>query len=144
MFLKRILYNFAPNFVSLIRLTPVLRTYFKFKCFFFRYVTTFLCTCKINRHWQRDLRELTLVFTVSSYASEWPSAYTWLGQHLLINTYSMNQPDLYYFDATKTTSWAQSNFVWRIRVASEYSLWTWTRLVTSFLWLQNSIDQAVS
>ena len=38
------------------------------------------------------------------------------------NTYSMKQPDLYYFEAIKITSQALSNFVWRIRTAGEYSL----------------------
>ena len=41
---------------------------------------------------------------------------------LRINTSSMKQPDLYYFEATKMTSQAQSNFAWRIRAAGEYSL----------------------
>ena len=40
----------------------------------------------------------------------------------LINTYSMKQPDLYYFETIKMTSQAWSNFVWRIRAAGEYSL----------------------
>ena len=60
-----------------------------------------------------------------------------------INTYSMKQPDLYYFETIKMTSQAQSNFVWRVRAAGEYFLCTLTRLVTSFLCFQNSIDQAV-
>ena len=34
----------------------------------------------------------------------------------LINTYSMKQPDLYYFETIKMTSQALSNFVWRILV----------------------------
>ena len=38
------------------------------------------------------------------------------------NTYSMKQPDLYYFETMKMTSQAYSNFVWRIRVAGEHSL----------------------
>ena len=62
----------------------------------------------------------------------------------MINTYSMKQRDLYYFEAIKITSQALSNFVWRIRAAGEYSLYSLTRLVMSFLWLQNNIDQAVS
>ena len=33
---------------------------------------------------------------------------------LLFNTYSMKQPDLYYFETIKMTSQAWSNFVWRI------------------------------
>ena len=40
----------------------------------------------------------------------------------LFNTYSMKQPDLYYFETIKMTSQAWSNFVWRIRAAGEYSL----------------------
>ena len=40
----------------------------------------------------------------------------------VINTYSMKQPDLYYFETIKMTSQALSNFVWRIRAAGEYSL----------------------
>ena len=60
------------------------------------------------------------------------------------NTYSMKQPDLYYFETIKMTPQAQSNFAWRIRAAVEYSQSTLTKLVTSFLWLQNSIDRAVS
>ena len=56
----------------------------------------------------------------------------------------MKQPDLYYFETIKMTSQAWSNFVWRIRAAGEYSLWTLTRFVTSFAWFQNGIDQAVS
>ena len=62
----------------------------------------------------------------------------------LFNTYSMKQPDLYYFETIKMTSQAKANFVWRIRAAGEYSLWTLIRFVTSFFWFQNSIDQAVS
>ena len=41
---------------------------------------------------------------------------------LLINIYSMKQPDLYYFETIKMTSQACSNFEWRIRAAGEYSL----------------------
>ena len=58
----------------------------------------------------------------------------------LFNTYSMKQPDLYYFEAIKMTSQAYQILYGEY----EYSLWTLTRLVTSFLWFQNSIDQAVS
>ena len=61
-----------------------------------------------------------------------------------INTYSRKQPDPYYFETIKMSSQAWSNFVSRIWVAGEYSLRTLTRLVTSFAWFQNSIDQAVS
>ena len=41
---------------------------------------------------------------------------------VLINTYSMKQPDLYYFETMQMTSQAWSNFVWRIRATGEYSL----------------------
>ena len=58
---------------------------------------------------------------------------------------SMKQPDLYYLEAIKMMSQALSNFVWRIRaVGSILCVLTLTRLVTSFLRFQNSIDQAVS
>ena len=40
----------------------------------------------------------------------------------IINTYSMKQSDLYYFEAIKMTSQAWSNFVWRIRAGGEYPL----------------------
>ena len=56
----------------------------------------------------------------------------------------LKQPDLYYFEAIKMTSQAWSNFVWRILACGSYSLWTLTRLVMSFLWFQNSINQVVS
>ena len=58
-------------------------------------------------------------------SSRWPTG-------PLVNTYSMKQPNLYCSEAIKMTSHAWSNFVWRIRAAGEYSLWTLTRLVTSF------------
>ena len=40
----------------------------------------------------------------------------------VFNTYSMKQPDLYYFETIKMTSQAWSNSVWRIRAVGEYSL----------------------
>ena len=66
-----------------------------------------------------------------------------MNAYIPFNAYSMEEPDLYYFETIKRTSQALSNFVWRIRTAGEYSLWTLTRLMKSFLWFQNSIDQAV-
>ena len=45
-----------------------------------------------------------------------------LGLTVKINTYSMKQPDLYYFETIKMTSQVWSNFVWRIPAAGEYSL----------------------
>ena len=45
----------------------------------------------------------------------------------IFDTYSMKQPDLYYFETIKMKSQARSN-----------------RLVTSFAWFQNSIDLADS
>ena len=53
-------------------------------------------------------------------------------KYVKLYTHSMKQPDLYYFEAIIMTLHAQSNFVWRIRAAGEYSLLTLTRLVTSF------------
>ena len=40
----------------------------------------------------------------------------------IINAYSMKQPDLYCFETIKMAPLTQSNFVWRIRDAGEYSL----------------------
>ena len=55
----------------------------------------------------------------------------------------MKQPYLYYFEAIKMTSQAsQSSQNTRLRIV--FSIQNLTRLVTSFLWLQNIIDQAVS
>ena len=44
--------------------------------------------------------------------------------HFDINTYSMKQPDLYYLKpiTPEMTSQAESNFVWRMQAAGEYSL----------------------
>ena len=41
---------------------------------------------------------------------------------MILNPYSMRQPDLYYFETIKMTSQALSSFVWRIRAAGKYSL----------------------
>ena len=54
----------------------------------------------------------------------------------LINTSSMKQSDLYYFEATKMTSQTWSNFVWRIRarqVSILCELWQgmWRHFMTS-------------
>ena len=38
------------------------------------------------------------------------------------DTYSIKQPDLYYFETIKMTSQVWSNFVWRIQATGEYSL----------------------
>ena len=56
----------------------------------------------------------------------------------------MKQPDLYYFKAIKMTSQAWSNFVWGIRAAGEYSSVNFDQACDVILWLQNSLDQAVS
>ena len=56
----------------------------------------------------------------------------------------MKQPDLYYFETIKTTSQAWSKFTENTRLWLVFSLQNLTRLVTSFLWFQNSINQAVS
>ena len=57
---------------------------------------------------------------------------------------SVKQPDLYYFETIKMTSQALSKFTENIRLRLVFSIQNLTRLVTSFLWFQNSIDQAVS
>ena len=57
----------------------------------------------------------------------------------------MKQPDLYYFESIKMTSQAKSKFTENTRLWLVFSIETdLIRLVTSFLWFQNSIDQAVS
>ena len=63
---------------------------------------------------------------------------------ILQNTYSMKQPDLYYSEAMQMTSQAQSKFTENTRLWLVFSIQNLTSLVTSFLWSQNSIDQAVS
>ena len=55
-------------------------------------------------------------------SSESKLGYTFFRTEKLFNTYSMEQPDLYYFETIKMTSRAWPNFVWRIRAAGEYSL----------------------
>ena len=55
----------------------------------------------------------------------------------------MKQPDLYYFEAIKMTPQAWSNFTENTRLQLVFSIQNLTRLVASFLWLQNSIEQAV-
>ena len=56
----------------------------------------------------------------------------------------MKQPDLYYFEANKITSQAYLKFTENTRLRLVFSIQNLTRFVTSFLWFQNSIDQAVS
>ena len=56
----------------------------------------------------------------------------------------MKQPDLYYFETMQMTSQALSKFTENTRLRLVFSIQNLTRLVTSFLWFQNSIDQAVS
>ena len=56
----------------------------------------------------------------------------------------MKQPDLYYFETMQMTSQALSKFTENTRLRLVFSTQNLTRLVTSFLWFQNSIDQAVS
>ena len=48
-------------------------------------------------------------------------------------TYSMKQPDLYYFEAIKMTSQALSKFTKNTRLRLVFSIKNLTRLVTSFL-----------
>ena len=54
----------------------------------------------------------------------------------------MKQPDLYHFETMQMTSQGWSKFTIILRLV--FSRQNLTRLVTSFLWFQNSIDQAVS
>ena len=56
----------------------------------------------------------------------------------------MEQPNLYYFETIEMTSqvWLKLTEITRLRLV--FSMPNLTRLVTSFLWFQNSIDQAVS
>ena len=56
----------------------------------------------------------------------------------------MKQPDPYYFETIEMTSQALSKFTDNTRLRLVFSIQNLTRLVTSFLWFQNSIDQAVS
>ena len=56
----------------------------------------------------------------------------------------MKQPDLYYFETMQMTSQAQSKFAENTRLRLVFSIQNLSRLVTSFLWFQNSIDQTVS
>ena len=56
----------------------------------------------------------------------------------------MKQPDLYYFQSIKMTSQASSKFTEDTRLWLVFSIQNFTRLVPSFLWFQNSIDQGVS
>ena len=56
----------------------------------------------------------------------------------------MKQPDLYCFETMQMTSQVQSKFTENTRLRLVFSIQNLTRLVTSFLWFQNSIDQAVS
>ena len=56
----------------------------------------------------------------------------------------MKQPDLYYFETIKMRSQALSKFTENTRLWLVFSIQNLTGLVTSFLWFQNSIDQAVS
>ena len=56
----------------------------------------------------------------------------------------MKQPDLYCSETIKMTSQASSNFTENTRLRLVFSIQNLTRFVTSFLWFQNSIDQAVS
>ena len=54
------------------------------------------------------------------------------------------KPDLYYFETMQMTSQAQSKFTEKTCMRLVFFMQNLTRLVTSFLWFQNSIDQAVS
>ena len=56
----------------------------------------------------------------------------------------MKQPGLYYFKTMQMTSQAWSKFTENTRLWLVFSIQNLTRLVTSILWFQNSVDQAVS
>ena len=56
----------------------------------------------------------------------------------------MKQPDLYYLETINMTSQAQSKFTENTRLRLLFSILNLNRFVASFLWFQNSIDQAVS
>ena len=56
----------------------------------------------------------------------------------------MKQPDLYYFETIKMTSQALLKFTENTRLRLVSSIQNLTKLVTPFLWLQNSVDQADS
>ena len=53
----------------------------------------------------------------------------------------MKQPDLYYFETMQMMSQALSRFTENTRLRLVFSIQTLTRLVTSFSWFHNSIDQ---
>ena len=61
-----------------------------------------------------------------------------------VYTYSLKQPDLYYFEAIKMTSQALSKLTENTLLRLVFSIQNLTRLVTSFLWFQTGINQAVS
>ena len=56
----------------------------------------------------------------------------------------MKQPYLYYFEAIKMRSQALSKFTENNRLWLISSIQNLIGLVTSLLWLQNSIDQVIS
>ena len=56
----------------------------------------------------------------------------------------MKQPDLYCFETIEMTSQAWSKFTQNTRLRLVFSIQNLTQLVTSFLWFQYSLDQAVS
>ena len=56
----------------------------------------------------------------------------------------MKQPDPYYFKTIKMTSQASEILYGGYELQASILCKFLTRLVTSFLWFQNSIDQAVS
>ena len=56
----------------------------------------------------------------------------------------MKQPGLYYFKTMQITSQTWSKLTKNTRLWLVFFIQNLTRLVTSFLWFQNSIDQAVS
>ena len=55
----------------------------------------------------------------------------------------MKQPDLYCFETMQMTSQAYSRFTENTDLRLLFSIRNLFRLETTFLWFQNSIDQAV-
>ena len=52
----------------------------------------------------------------------------------------MKQPDLYCFETMQMTSQALSKFTENTRLRLVFSIQNLTKLMTSFLWFQNSMD----
>ena len=86
----------------------------------------------------------TCTFSLPTFAVLRHATYFLVSSGKLLNNYSMKQADLYYFETMQMTSQAWSKFTENTCLPFVFSIQNLTRLVTSFLWFQNSIDQAVS